>query len=391
MSYIILGDLFRFPEGNAATNRVFTYARGLEENGVSTHVICFINDYIKDSQGTTDGIKYYHPFRQQIRSNYFLIRRWRKLLKYKNTFEIISEIDRNDKIKAIVCYSNLFITVFFSFILAKYFRAKLLLEINEHPMQGYLDNSMSKSLGKIKLNIESRLSDSIICISQYLIDYYRNIGISGRKLFLIPGTVDYNRFSVNYETPLPYEYIAYCGSLTLLKDGVNILIESFSKISDKFPDLRLVLIGKGNSAGEEAEIRKLVVRLKKEDRIIFAGQISRAEIPAYLTNAKILALARPKSMIADAGFPSKLTEYLATGKPVAVTDVGEIPNYLVNNVNAFLSVSDNVDSFADVLEQILINYEDAQMIGIKGKELVKTIFNYNHQAKRMIEYIGSLN
>jgi glycosyltransferase involved in cell wall biosynthesis len=391
MSYIILGDLFRFPEGNAATNRVFTYAKGLEENGVPAHVICFINDYIEDSQGIAAGIKYYYPFRQQTRSNYFLVRRWKKLLKYKNTFGIISEIDRNDKIKAIVCYSNLFITVFFSFILAKYFRAKLLLEINEHPMQGYQGSSMKVSLGRIKLHIESRLCDSIFCISQYLIEFYKNIGIDERKLFLIPGTVDYNRFNLNYEAPLPYEYIAYCGSLTLLKDGVNILIESFSKISDKFPDIRLVLIGKGNTAGEEDQLRQLVVRLKREDRIIFAGQISRTVIPAYLTNAKILALARPKSLIADAGFPSKLTEYLATGKPIAVTDVGEIPNYLINNVNAFLSVSDNVDSFAKVLEQILINYEDAQMVGIRGKELVMTVFNYNYQAKRMIEYIGSLN
>jgi len=63
--------------------------------------------------------------------------------------------------------------------------------------------------------------------------------------------------------------------------------------------------------------------------------------------AKILALARPKSKVADAGFPSKLTEYLSTGNPVVVTRVGEIPYYLKDNVHAFLTEPDSVNSFAE--------------------------------------------
>jgi hypothetical protein len=41
MSIVIYGDVFTFPECSAATNRVYTYAKGFIENGISVHVICF--------------------------------------------------------------------------------------------------------------------------------------------------------------------------------------------------------------------------------------------------------------------------------------------------------------------------------------------------------------
>ena len=48
-------------------------------------------------------------------------------------------------------------------------------------------------------------------------------------------------------------------------------------------------------------------------------------------------MARPDSRQARGGFPTKLGEYLATGKPVCVTKVGEITVYLEDNVSAFLA------------------------------------------------------
>jgi glycosyltransferase involved in cell wall biosynthesis len=118
--------------------------------------------------------------------------------------------------------------------------------------------------------------------------------------------------------------------------------------------------------------------------------MSRTEIPSYLCNARVLALARPRSRIADAGFPSKLTEYLATGKPVVVTKVGEIPVYLKDNETAFLSEPDSVNAFADRLDYALKNYEFARQVGKRGKELAGTIFSYNFQAKNMMEFISKL-
>ena len=82
MSIIIFGDSFSFPEGDAATNRVHTYAKGFHENNSAVHVICFANDYDSLEVGFITGIRFYHPFGQRKRNRYLIVRRWQKFIKY---------------------------------------------------------------------------------------------------------------------------------------------------------------------------------------------------------------------------------------------------------------------------------------------------------------------
>jgi glycosyltransferase involved in cell wall biosynthesis len=391
MSIVIFGDSFSFPEGNAATNRVYTYANGFYENGVKVHVICFGNEYLKENEGIANGIFFYHPFGQKRRNNYFLIRRWQKLRKYFKAIRLINKINKDDKIIAFNCWTPLLQTQLFLFILSRYLKTFLILERSEHPLRNFQGSFFKKTRGEFKVFTERVLCDGMFCISQYLIDFYEHLGKSPKKLFLVPGTVDTNRFNIPTNAPFDFQYILYCGSLTILKDGVNILIESFNKITQKHPEIKLVLVGKGDTPKEENMIKALVKELNIEEKVIFTGQLSREKIPAYLNNAKILALARPKSIVADAGFPSKLTEYLATGIPVVVTKVGEIPVYLRDNENAFLSEPDDTKAFAEKLDFVLCNYKLAKEISSKGKELTNTIFNYNYQARRIMDFIYSLN
>jgi glycosyltransferase involved in cell wall biosynthesis len=391
MNYIILGDTFSFPEGEAATNRIHTYVKGLNENRLKNHVVCFANEYNNVGDGIINGIYYYYPFGQRKRNKYFIIRSLRKIFKYYNAFLLIKKINKNDNIIALHCDTHFIGTFLFAFALSKYFKTNFILEQSEHPLRNYQDSIIKKMLGNAKTYLEIKLCDGIFCISQYLVDFYKNRGMSPKKLFLVPSTVDTERFNNQYFSPLPFQYILYCGNLNKSKDGVDILIESFSKISGRYPEINLVLIGRSDTIIEEEDIRSLSAKLNTHNRVYFLGQLSRNEVPAYMTNAKILALARPKSMIADAGFPSKLTEYLATGIPLVVTKVGEIPVYLKDNKNAFITDPDSIYAFAEKLSYVLDNYEFAKEVSIKGQELTQTVFNYSYQAKRIIQFLETIN
>lgn len=390
MSYIIFGDSFTFPEGNAATNRVYAYAKGFSEKGIKVHVICFGNEYDSVADGMIDGFYFYHPFGQRKRSKYFIIRRWQKFLKYYKTFTLIRNINKKDKIIAFICYTHLLLTQLFAFILTGFVKTNMILERSEHPFRNYQGSFLRKIRGGIRINLEIKFSNYFFCISQYLINFYQIRGISPNKILLVPSTVDAERFNISSKSPFNFQYILYCGSLVRSKDGIDILIESFSKISEKFPNINLVLIGKGDTNKEEVILKDLVVRLNIYERVFFLGYLPRKDIPAFINNAKILALARPKSIVADAGFPSKLTEYLSTAIPVVVTEVGDIPFYLKDNENAFLSKPSNVEVFAEKLDFVLSNYAFAKGVALKGKELTDTVFNYKYQAKRIIEFINSI-
>lgn len=391
MSYVIFGDAFTFPDGTAATNRVYTYAKGFKANGIKVHIICFRNDYLDDYNGISDGINYYHPFGQTKRNRNFIIRRCQKFVKYLRTLTILKKIDKSESISAIHVYSINLVTELFAFFLAKTLKTSLFAERSEHPLRSYQQGAFLRMIGNIKVAVEIKLYDGIFCISGYLIDFFRDKGVSNQRLFLVPSTVEGDRFEHCSGVPLPYKYILYCGGLTIPKDGVNILIESFAKIANKYPEINLVLIGEADSLKEEMILKELAVNLALQKRVIFLGVLSRNDIPAYECNAEVLALSRPRSIIADAGFPSKLTEYLAAGRPVVTTKVGEIPHYLEDNVSAFLSEPGSAEAFADKLNYVLTNYEFAKNVAGKGKELTSTVFNYNYQAKRMITFIESIH
>jgi len=389
MSYIIFGDTFSFPEGGAATNRALNYAKGFKINNMNVDIICFDNEYLEHHSGIYEGINYYHPLGQTKRNKNIVKRNWYKFLKYFKTFQLIKSIRYKEKISAIHCYTSSLRTQLFAFSLARFYKTKFILERGEHPLQSFTDSFFKQIQGSLRVKVDSKLSDSIFCISNYLVNFYFERGVKLQKLFLIPSTVDTERFNNKLNPPLSFDYILYCGGLTAYKDGINILIESFSRIYDKFQNINLVLIGKSDTLEEELFFKGLVEKLNITERTFFLGELPRKEIPAYLCNAKILSLARPKSMVADAGFPSKLTEYLATGNPVIVTEVGDIPLYLFDNKNAFLAKPDSIDSFTQKLDYVLSNYKFAQQVGLNGKKLTSSVFNYKFQALRIIDYLNS--
>ena len=91
--------------------------------------------------------------------------------------------------------------------------------------------------------------------------------MKGGKILLVPSTVDIERFNIKGVSPLPYDYVAYCGSLTIKKDGVDILIDSFSRLAQEKPDIDLVLIGKGDLEFEETAIRSQRKQANRTDII----------------------------------------------------------------------------------------------------------------------------
>ena len=110
-------------------------------------------------------------------------------------------------------------------------------------------------------------------------------------------------------------------------------------------------------------------------------------MPQVLKNAKILALARPQSLQNTYGFPTKLGEYLLTGNPVVITRVGDIPLFLKDKESALMSDCHDIQAFADNLLWALDNYEEAQIIGERGKRVAEEHFNYLNETRKMVHFM----
>lgn len=224
-------------------------------------------------------------------------------------------------------------------------------------------------------------------MTKTLEEYYKKYLNPQAEMVHLPMTVDLARFeNVKVDKILSKPYIAYCGTMNNQKDGVDILIQSFIKIKDDFPELHLYLAGPLKPEKDYAQQKEIIKNAKAENRITYLGMLSVEEMPIFLSNAKVLALARPESKQAEGGFPTKLGEYLATGNPVCVTKVGEIPNYLTDKESAYLAEPGSVESFTSNLKLVLTSL-NATKVGNAGKEVAYNHFNKQKQAQLLYNFL----
>lgn len=384
-----------FPFGEAATNRLLSYAKGIVELGHRVNVI-LLNPAKKQSiksnsvKGEYNGIKFNYTSKTTIwptRSfeKYFTLNKGiiygiKELYQLKKNYSL-------DTI--IILETNPYIILPF-ILFGKYFGIKLLHERAEYPFLNH--NSVLKKVQlKLYLNFLIKKFDGIYVITRSLQEYFKPYFKPYEKIKVIPMTVEPERFKISHNIPLLNDpYIAYCGSMYTDKDGLSILIEAFSYLIKDYPEYKLVLIGDNSSKKGFMQIDSVIKKFKLEDKIVLTGLVQRDEMPQLLCNASILALSRPDNIQAKGGFPTKLGEYLSTGNPVVVTHVGEIPEYLTDGVNAYISKPDDPMAFANKLKEVIDDYSKAKEIGQRGKLLAYGVFNYKIQASNIVNFIEKI-
>lgn len=243
--------------------------------------------------------------------------------------------------------------------------------------QEYFENTYFKQL------------DGFILMTKTLLNHYSTFN-NPPPLLHLPMTVDLERFQNTDHPPSEFKspYIAFVGVMNNAKDGVDILIESFYKISKDHPNLNLYLVGAWNY--DTPVHLERIKELKLEESIKWVGERPRDLIPSIIGNAELLVLPRPNSKQAQGGFPTKLGEYLATGRPVCATTVGELPDYLVDNESIFFAEPGSIDSFAKAMKLALSNPEKSNHIGTEGEKVAEKNFNKTIQSKKLYNFIKHL-
>lgn len=229
--------------------------------------------------------------------------------------------------------------------------------------------------------------DGLFVISTALKKYFIEKGLSEEKIQIVNMTVDSHRFAKLNKSSSAEKYIAYCGTASNNKDGVDELIKAYAIVAKKHTDVKLYIIGKTPSADDKAGNLKLIKDLRLTEKVVFTGIVRADQMPQILMDATILALDRPDSLQAQNGFPTKLGEYLMTGNPVVVTKVGDIPLFLKDGESALLAEQRNPEEFASKLCWALENPEDAAIIGRKGKEVAMQSFNYLNETSKIVKFV----
>ncbi|MDQ0476441.1 glycosyltransferase family 4 protein [Chryseobacterium sp. MDT2-18] len=381
---------YSFPEGLASTTRILTYAKGLVENGVEVDIYVFFpsdrepNHFSVD--GVIDGINYHYPntrlypshvFFRKISHIYFLIISAYKYLKKhkKNHFDVT------------ILSSDFFRILYFYVPILKTINTKAIFIADEYPvpMRVHLKEELPK-LHKFLLRTILQQVDGMIFITGKLESFYRSIVL--KPSFILPSLTDFSRFSTVVKNDV-LDYICYMGSLELSKDNVDNIIEAFNLVKNKYPDLELHLYGTPNRNDLQI-LERIIDESDLRERVFLKGIISNNKVSPILSASKLLVSSQPDTKRAQGGFPTKLGEYMATGVPMLVTNVGEISKYVKHGVNGWLAEPSNVIDYASKMEYILDNYSEALDVAENGKKYVYKNFDAKLITKEMIHFLNKI-
>lgn len=366
--------------GAASVNRILSYTKGLIEEGNDVRILSIATGKTEEWH-EHEGVPVKHLGRTS--KNKII-----KVIKYFGTScRLLKEISKADKDVVIFVTSNYFLTIMLS-AYCKLTKTKVVLERSEFPFVLIRKSKLKRMLAPLYVNTAYKMLDGMILMTKPLMDYYQKKVRKGCRLFEMPMTVDIERFLNAESTPNTLgDYIAYCGSLSNT-NGISNLIEAFSYVEPMCPNVKLVLIG-GTTNEKEMESYKESVSKYGLHNVVFYGRVDRDKMPGLLAHAKALLLARRSNLQAAGGFPTKLGEYLATGNPVVITAVGDIPLYLNTN-NSFIVKPEDNKAFGEKIIEVLSDDEKAASIGKEGEKLALTVFNGKEQSKKLNEFLSVL-
>jgi len=387
---------YPMPVGMAASTRIMAYSKGMVENGSEVTVFSYVPSgylYSSDSkdEDVYEGVAYCYPFRKKRFKNrflHFLEIIWSIFLT-KRRLKTESKKQKIDVI--IISNDNPFILLLFSKI-ARKLNSKSIFIFDEYPIpiRRYLKSKIPNWKRKMYKMSLKRL-DGYISMTDNLLTYYNSI-IPKPSLLLV-SIIDIDRFTLKgFASPKISDTeirITYMGNMELSKDNIDNIIRAFAITSTHSTlKLKLELFG-APSKKDKSYLINLINDLELKDSVMLKFA-KFEEVPMILKNSHILVSSQPNTKRAQGGFPTKLGEYLATGNPTLVTDVGEISKFVENNVNVFLAHTEDPIAFSNKLDYILNNYSQAKIIARKGKELIKEKYSARMVTKNIIEFVNQI-
>ncbi|AHC16480.1 glycosyltransferase [Salinispira pacifica] len=166
------------------------------------------------------------------------------------------------------------------------------------------------------------------------------------------------------------------GTVKGLEDvyGIDRLIRVFAKWKKQYNgDLLLRIAGDGSKA---VSLYDLCVELGIENSVEFVGRISQYEVPKFLSSLSIyFALSRSES------FGVAVLEASACEVPVIVTEVGGLPEVVVDGTTGYIVPESELDQIPKIMNSILENPDHCSELGRAGRKFVVANFSLNETSR----------
>lgn len=233
-----------------------------------------------------------------------------------------------------------------------------------------IEDTYSPKIIVLLFKLLARFTDcKIIYISKKVLNFYiKNSNIKKENLYEIMSPTDTKFFKKKKKKKKNKELIiSTISNITEVK-GVDIFLETASRVLNKNPKAKFYFVG-GKVKNQEnyaKKIQQIHLNMEKKisKKIIFKGMC--LNIKNILEKTDIFVCTSNSE-----GGPIALWEAMSMSIPVVSTKVGGAPQYIKNGFSGYLcNISDSKD-IADKINKLMINSKLRKKIGSRGRKIIQ--------------------
>jgi glycosyltransferase involved in cell wall biosynthesis len=185
-------------------------------------------------------------------------------------------------------------------------------------------------------------------------------------------------------------YLFWCGDVIGYMKDILFMVEAFSIVRKKFPDLRLVISGKYKEENKETLFAELTRRGVPLSSFSLTGFVDDNQLQDYVQHAAAVLAPMWNDGKSNTRFPTKLGLYSYAGKSIITAPVGELKDYFVDGQNCLFYEAGSETSLAQKITEVLSDDEKAERLGKNARLLAEQTFSYKNYVHSMQEFFMNL-
>lgn len=387
-----------FPHGLASSSRLRLMARSLAEQGADLCVLIMLGTETlgavtanREVKGIYHGVSFEYMSRTVLRPWSAIGRQFQKIIGLVVTVRTLSQLHQQDRLHVLVLYTRDLRVIAAASRLCRRWRVPAVLELCEWPLAQVATRGGNRRQAERFCTHAFDYVDGVVAISRRLEEeVWRYNRSSGRSLpvLRLPILVDVAPGLNTGQAQQP-PCAVYCAALNYRK-ALTAVLDAWCVLRQRSAGIRLMILAGRSPPHDVAVLHALIHERQLAEVVEVRGYLPDRELAQVLRSALVLLAPLPDDAQSAYRFPTKIGEYLTSGRPVLTTPVGEVTEFLQDDVSAFFAADLAPVTLADRIRQLADDPETADRVGAAGRRVAVERFHFTRHGAGLLEFLRTL-
>lgn len=230
-----------------------------------------------------------------------------------------------------------------------------------------------------------QIADMVTVVSDALFKRAQALGIETKNIFKVTngsnaGSIklyskEESRQAINFTSKYPH-LICHVGFTDL--GAFRTMLEAFKISLAKRKDILLMLVGKLSQSHLD-----LIKKINIDEYVAYYGIQPYSRMSFYLRASDILLFSMRDSIIETARWPIRIGDYLAAGRPIIATNIGEISKIIRDWKCGICVPTNNANAFAQAITTLIENPNLQEQMGIQARKAAEEEYAWPKVAEQL--------